>query len=135
MVRTIFRPVPVDGNPLAQDTLADRLNADHLTEEMRHLFRARQRAQITAEDNALEAAVDQCVEIADSLVGQSPTTIGIEKPSGQASERWREPPPRPRGTPRSVARCHEGSISSSVNLSCFQPKTAMLAAHLSNRSR
>ena len=95
MVRTIFRPVPVDGNPLAQDTLADRRNADRLTEEMHHLFGPRQRAQIAAEDNALEAAVDQCVEIADSLVGQSPTTIGIEKPSGQASERWREPPPQP----------------------------------------
>src|SRR4029077_11880481 len=88
-------PAPVDGNPLAQDTLADPLNADHLTEEMRHLFGARQRAQITAEDNALEAAVDQCVEIADSLASQSPTTIGIEKPRRQASERWREPPPQP----------------------------------------
>jgi len=47
-------PVLLVGGAPAQHLLVDRRDADHLAEEMHHLFGPRQAAEITMNDNAVE---------------------------------------------------------------------------------
>jgi hypothetical protein len=54
-----FHPGLVVGGALAQDLLADRRNADHVTEEVHHLLGPRQAAEVTVNDNAVKAVVDE----------------------------------------------------------------------------
>jgi hypothetical protein len=60
-------PVLVVGGTLAQNLLADHRDADDLTEEMHHLLRPRQPAQVTVNDNAVEAVVDKLEQFAKQL--------------------------------------------------------------------
>jgi hypothetical protein len=54
-----FHPALIVGGALAQDFLADHGSADHLADEVHHLLRPRQGAEITVNDNAVEAVVDK----------------------------------------------------------------------------
>jgi hypothetical protein len=54
-----FDPGLVVGGALAQDLLADRRNADHVTEEVHHLLGSRLAAEVTVNDNAVKAMVDE----------------------------------------------------------------------------
>ena len=62
-----FHPVLVVGGALAQDFLAHHRNAEHLTEEVHHLLGPRQGAEVTVNDNAVEAVVDERQEVAEQL--------------------------------------------------------------------
>jgi hypothetical protein len=62
-----FHPGLVVGGPLAQDLLADHRNADHLTEEVHNLLRARETAEVAVNDNAVEAVVDKGEQVAEQL--------------------------------------------------------------------
>jgi hypothetical protein len=52
-----LHPTPILAGPLAQHRLVHHRNADHVAEEVDHLFRARQPAQISVDDDAVEAVV------------------------------------------------------------------------------
>ncbi len=52
-----FHPVPVFVGALAEHFLAHHRNAQHLTEEINHLFGPGQSAQIAVDDDAVEAVV------------------------------------------------------------------------------
>lgn len=60
-------PVLVVSSALAQDFLAHHRNAEHLTEEVHHLLGSRQGAEVTVNDNAVEAVVDERQEVAEQL--------------------------------------------------------------------
>ena len=60
-------PVLVVSSALAQDFLAHYRNAEHLTEEVHHLLGPRQGAEVTVNDNAVEAVVDERQEVAEQL--------------------------------------------------------------------
>src|SRR5262244_2779743 len=62
-----FHPGLVVDGALAEDLLADRRNADHVAEEMYHLLGPRQAAEVTVNDNAVEAVVDESQHIAEQL--------------------------------------------------------------------
>ena len=62
-----FHPVLVVGGALAQDLLADDRYADHLTEKMHDLLGPREPAEVTVNDNAIEAVVDEGHQIAEQL--------------------------------------------------------------------
>ena len=62
-----FDPGLVVSGPLAQDLLADHRNADHLTEEVHNLLRARETAEVAVNDNAVEAVVDKGEQVAEQL--------------------------------------------------------------------
>ena len=62
-----FHPVLVVRCALAEDLLTDDRYADHLTEEVHHLFGPRQPAEVTVNDNAVEAVVDEGQQIAEQL--------------------------------------------------------------------
>src|ERR1700683_5557060 len=62
-----FHPVLVVGGALAQDFLAHHWNAEHLAEEVHHLLGPRQRAEVTVNDNAVEAVVNKRQEVAEQL--------------------------------------------------------------------
>ena len=53
-----FHPGLVVGGALAEDVFADRGNADDVAEEVHHLLGPRQGAEVTVNDNAVEAVVD-----------------------------------------------------------------------------
>src|ERR1700730_10092774 len=78
IAREGFHPGLVVGGPLAQDLLADHRNADHLTEEVHDLLRAREPAEVAVNDNAVEAVVDEGEQVAEQLGeqfhGSSPET-------------------------------------------------------------
>jgi hypothetical protein len=67
IAREGFHPVLVIGGTLAQHLLADRRNPDDLTEEMHHLLGPRQAAEITMNDNAIEAVIDKDQQIAEQF--------------------------------------------------------------------
>jgi hypothetical protein len=52
-----LHPTLILAGPLAQHRLVHHRNADHVAEEVDHLFRARQPAQISVDDDAVEAVV------------------------------------------------------------------------------
>jgi hypothetical protein len=60
-----FDPGLVIGSALAENLLADRRNADHVPEEVHHLLGPRQPAEVTVNDNAVEAVVDESQQIAE----------------------------------------------------------------------
>ena len=60
-------PVLVVGGAPAQDLLADHRDADHLAEEVHHLLGPRQAAEITVNDNAVEAVIDKHQKFAEQL--------------------------------------------------------------------
>src|SRR5437870_13172581 len=62
-----FHPVLVVGGALAQDLLADRRNADYASEEVHYLLGPRQAAEVTVNDNAVEAVVDEGQQVAEQL--------------------------------------------------------------------
>jgi len=62
-----FHPGLVVGGALAEDLLADDRHADHLTEEVHHLLGPRQPTEVTVNDNAVEAVVDEGQQIAEQL--------------------------------------------------------------------
>src|ERR1700674_1237848 len=62
-----FHPALVVGGALAQDFLAHHRNAEHLTEEVHHLLGPRQGAEVTVNDNAVEAVVNKRQEVAEQL--------------------------------------------------------------------
>ena len=62
-----FHPALVVGGALAQDFLAHHRNAEHLPEEVHHLLGPRQGAEVTVNDNAVEAVVDERQEVAEQL--------------------------------------------------------------------
>ena len=62
-----FHPGLVVGGPLPQDLLADHWNADHLTEEVHNLLRARETAEVAVNDNAVEAVVDEREHVTEQL--------------------------------------------------------------------
>jgi hypothetical protein len=53
--------------PLAQDLFAHDGNTDDAAEEMHNLFGSRQAAQVTMNDNAIEAVIDENEKIAEQL--------------------------------------------------------------------
>ena len=60
-----FHPVPVVGGTSAQHLFAHYRNAQHLTDEVDHLFRPGQAAEVAVDDDAVEAVVykpEQIVE-------------------------------------------------------------------------
>src|SRR5215470_19585802 len=59
----------IDGAP-AQHLLAHRRDADDLAEEVHHLLGPRQAAEITMNDNAVEAVIDKDQQIAEQFVKQ-----------------------------------------------------------------
>ncbi len=65
ITREGFHPVLVVGGALAQDFLAHHRNAEHLTEEVHHLLGPRQGAEVTVNDNAVEAVVNKRQEVAE----------------------------------------------------------------------
>jgi hypothetical protein len=60
-----FYPGLVVGGALAEDFLADCRDADHVAEEVHHLLRPRQAAQVTVNDNAVEAVVDESQQVTE----------------------------------------------------------------------
>src|SRR6201988_2236368 len=60
-----FYPGLVVGGALAQDPLADRRNADHVAEEVHHLRGPRQAAEVTVNDNAVKAVVDESEQVTE----------------------------------------------------------------------
>src|ERR1700760_4493359 len=62
-----FHPGLVVGGALAQDLLIDRRNPDDLTEEVHDLLRARETAEVTVNDNAVEAVIDEGEQVAEQL--------------------------------------------------------------------
>jgi hypothetical protein len=62
-----FHPVLIVGSALAQDFLAHHRNAEHLPEEIHHLLGPRQGAEVTVNDNSVEAVVDERQEVAEQL--------------------------------------------------------------------
>ncbi len=83
-----FDPVLVIGGAGAQHLLGHRRNADDLTEEVHHLLGPRQAAQITVNDNAVEAVVDKNQEIAEQL-GEQLHGKPRDAPKAAAEERGR----------------------------------------------
>src|ERR1700739_2635544 len=65
-----FDPGLVVGGAPAQDLLADRRNTDHVAEEVHHLRRPRQAAEVTVNDNAVKAVVDGVSPRHAALPGQ-----------------------------------------------------------------
>src|SRR6266404_9480136 len=62
-----FHPGLVVGGALAQDLLADRRNADYVAEEVHHLLGPRQAAEVTVNDNTVEAVVDERQQVTEQL--------------------------------------------------------------------
>src|ERR1700752_1799141 len=62
-----FHPGLVVGGALAEDLSADGRNTDHVAEEKHHLLGPRQAAEVTVNDNAVEAVVDESQHIAEQL--------------------------------------------------------------------
>ena len=60
-----FHPGLVVGGALAEDLFVDRGDADHVAEEGYHLLGPRQAAQVTVNDNAVEAVVDERQHVAE----------------------------------------------------------------------
>src|SRR6516162_260864 len=80
-----FYPGLVVGGTLSEDLLADRGNADDVTEEVHHLLGPRQTAEVTVNDNAVEAVVDESrqatEELGEQFHGSPPETLqGPQKP-------------------------------------------------------
>ena len=67
VAREGFHPALIVGGALAQDFLAHYRNAEHLTEEIHHLLGPRQGAEVTVNDNAVEAVVDEDEKAAEQL--------------------------------------------------------------------
>jgi len=62
-----FHPGLVVGGALAQDLLADRRNTDHVAEEVHHLLGPRQPAEVSVNDNAVKAVVDERQHVTEQL--------------------------------------------------------------------
>ena len=62
-----FHPGLVVGGTLPEDLLVDRCDTDHVAEEMHYLLGPRQTAQVTVNDNAVEAVVDERQHVAEQL--------------------------------------------------------------------
>jgi hypothetical protein len=62
-----FHPGLVIGGALAEHLLADGRNADHVAEEVHHLLGPRQAAEVTVNDNAVEAVIDESQHVAEQL--------------------------------------------------------------------
>ena len=56
----------VVGGALAQDLFADRRNTDHVAEEVHHLLGARQAAEVTVNDDAVKAVVDESQQVTEN---------------------------------------------------------------------
>jgi len=73
-----FHPGLVVGSALAEDLLVDRGHADDVAEEVHHLLGPRQAAEITVNDDAVEAVLNKGQQIAEQLGehfhGQPPET-------------------------------------------------------------
>ena len=67
IARVGFHPILVIGRPLAQRLLADLRHPDDLTEEVDDQLGPRQRRQIAANDNPVEAVIDEDQEVAEQL--------------------------------------------------------------------
>ena len=67
IARVGFHPIPVIGRPLAQRLLAHLRHPDDLTEEVDDQLGPRQRRQIAANDNPVEAVIDEGQEVAEQL--------------------------------------------------------------------
>jgi hypothetical protein len=81
-----FYPGLVVGGTLPEDLLADCCNANDVTEEVHHLLGPRQTAEVTVNDNAVEAVVDESQQVTEELGEQfhgSPPRDppGVAKPS------------------------------------------------------
>ena len=53
-------PAPVNCGAPGQDFLADHRNTQDLPEEVDHLLRSGQAAQVTVDDDAVETVIDKC---------------------------------------------------------------------------
>src|SRR5258705_1942439 len=62
-----FHPVLVVGRAPTQHLFVHHRNANHLTEEVNHLLGPRQPAEVTVNDDAVEAVVDEGQQIAEQL--------------------------------------------------------------------
>ena len=60
-------PALVIGGAAAQHLFVYRRDADHLAEEVHHLFGPPQAAEITVNDNAIEAVIDKDQQMAEQL--------------------------------------------------------------------
>ena len=67
IARVGFHPILVIGRPLAQRLLADLRHPDDLTEEVDDQLGPRQRRQIAANDNPVEAVIDEDQEVTEQL--------------------------------------------------------------------
>ncbi len=100
-----FDPVLVIGGAAAQHLLVHRRNADDLTKEVHHLLGPRQGAQITVNDNAIEAVINKNQQIAEQLdegVHGKPR----DAPKSAARKEPRLRPLRRRPTPGRWCRLH-----------------------------
>jgi hypothetical protein len=62
-----FHPVLVVGGALAEDFLAQDGDPEELAKEMNHVLRPRQAAQVTVDDDSVEAVVDKEQQPAEKL--------------------------------------------------------------------
>src|SRR5271157_107293 len=67
IARIGFHPALIVVRPLAQRLLADLGDAGDVAEEVHHQLRPRQRRQIAANDNPIEAVIDEEQELAEQL--------------------------------------------------------------------
>src|SRR5208283_2869842 len=113
IARVGFHPILVIGRPLAQRLLADLRHPDDLTEEVDDQLGPRQRRQIAANDNPVEAVIDEDQEVAEQLGEQihgSPLDTrqgskGDPASTGQTDGGGEELSPRRRGPLHPAPSC------------------------------
>src|SRR2546427_1555966 len=62
-----LHPVPIIAGALAKHFLAHHREAQNLTDEINHLLRSRQSAQVAVNDDTVEAVVDKGQQISEQL--------------------------------------------------------------------
>jgi len=60
-----LHPVPVIPGALAEDFFAHRREAQNLTDEINHLLRSRQTAQVAVNNDAVETVIDEGQQISE----------------------------------------------------------------------
>src|SRR5215469_7438065 len=91
-----FDPGLVVGGAPAQDLLADRRNTDHVAEEVHHLRGPRQAAEVTVNDNAVKAVVDERQHVAKQLGKQFHGSPPKTRQGSQDHPTWTRPADRRR---------------------------------------
>jgi hypothetical protein len=88
IAREGVHPVLVVRGALAEDLLADDRYADHVTEEVHHLLGSRQPAEVTVNDNAVEAVVDEGQQIAEQLGEQCHGNLREARSGSKTHQAW-----------------------------------------------